>query len=93
LYIRQKAIRGRIEHFTKTESGTELECEDGEIIGRDIDLSKDLAARLRAFVGNRRSGLVFCKENGEQCGFRTMPIGVPVHADQLFRLMAISIPG
>jgi len=66
LYIRQKAIRGRIEHFTKTESGTELECEDGEIIGRDIDLSKDLAARLRAFVGNRRSGLVFCKENGEQ---------------------------
>ena len=66
LYIRQKAIRGRIEHFTKTESGTELECEDGEIIGRDIDLSKDLAARLRAFVGTRRSGLVFCKENGEQ---------------------------
>ena len=66
MYIRQKAIRGRIEHFTKTESGTELECEDGEIIGRDIDLSKDLAARLRAFVGNRRSGLVFCKENGEQ---------------------------
>src|SRR5215469_11372129 len=57
LYIRQKAIRGKIEHFTKTESGTELECEDGEIIGRNIDLSKDLTARLRAFVGQRRSGL------------------------------------
>ena len=66
LYIRQKAIRGKIEHFTKTHSGTEIECEDGEIIGRDVDLSKELAARLRAFVGNRKSGLVFCKENGDQ---------------------------
>ena len=66
LYIRQKAKRGKIQPYTKTESGTELECEDGEIIGRDVDLSKELAARLRTFIGNRRSGLVFCKENGDQ---------------------------
>ena len=66
LYIRQKAKRGKIQPYTKTESGTELECEDGEIIGRDVDLSKELAARLRTFIGNRRSGLVFCRENGDQ---------------------------
>jgi hypothetical protein len=62
LYIRQKAKRREIQPYTKTQSGTELECEDGEIIGRDIDLSKDLAEVLRNFVGRRRSGYLFSKD-------------------------------
>jgi len=56
LYVRQKAKRGKIQPYTKTQSGTELECEDGEVIGRDIDLPKELVVMLRDFVGNRRSG-------------------------------------
>jgi hypothetical protein len=66
LYIRQKAKRGKIQPYTKTQSGMELECEDGEIIGRDIDLSKELAETLRNFIGNRKCGLLFCKPDGDQ---------------------------
>jgi hypothetical protein len=66
LYIRQKAKHGEIQPYTKTQSGTEVECEDGEIVGRDIDLSKELAETLRNFIGNRKSGLLFCKSDGDQ---------------------------
>lgn len=66
LYIRQKPKRGQIQPYAKTQSGTEVECEDGETIGRDIDLSKELAETLRNFIGNRQSGLLFCKPDGDQ---------------------------
>ena len=62
LYVRQKAKRGKIQPYTKTQSGTELECEDGEVIGRDIDPPKELVVMLRDFVGNRRSGYLFNRD-------------------------------
>jgi len=65
LYIRQKAKRGVIQPYTKTRSGTEAQC-DGEIIGRDVDLCRPLAAMLREFIGNRPSGLLFCTSTGNQ---------------------------
>jgi hypothetical protein len=65
LYIRQKAKRGIIQAWTKTQSGTQVQC-DGEAIGRDVDLCTELAGMLRDFIGSRTSGLLFCTSTGNQ---------------------------
>jgi hypothetical protein len=65
LYIRQKAKRGIIQPWTKTQSGTQVQC-DGEAIGRDVDLSTELAGMLRNSIGSRTSGLLFCTSTGNQ---------------------------
>lgn len=65
LYIRQKAKRGIIQPWTKTQSGTQVQC-DGEAIGRDVDLCTELAGMLRNFIGSRTSGLLFCTSTGNQ---------------------------
>jgi len=65
LYIRQKAKRGIIQPWTKTQSGTQVQC-DGEAIGRDVDLCTKLAGMLRNFIGSRTSGLLFCTSTGNQ---------------------------
>ena len=48
LYIRQKVRRTKLELFLKTDAGR-----------RDVDLCPELAALLKAFVGNRASGFLF----------------------------------
>lgn len=55
LYIRQKAKRGEIQSYMKTQNGE-----------RDVDLSTPLAAVLKEFVGTRTSGLLFCTATGRQ---------------------------
>jgi hypothetical protein len=65
LYIRQKAKRGIIQPWTKTQSGTQVQC-DGEAIGRDVDLCTELAGMLRNSIGSRTSGLLFCTSTGNQ---------------------------
>jgi len=77
LYVRQKAKRGIIQPWTKTQSGTEVQC-DGETIGRDVDLSTELAAMLREFIGNRTSGLLFCTSTGNQL-FQTNTLQDSLH--------------
>src|SRR5271166_1752263 len=53
LQIRQKAWRGQIQPFLKSENGI-----------RDIDLPASIAEMLREFSGDRTSGLLFCSKNG-----------------------------
>lgn len=55
LYIRQKAKRGIIQAYLKTQNGE-----------RDIDLSTTLANILREHVGERTSGLLFSTSTGAQ---------------------------
>jgi len=55
LYIRQKAKRGDIQPYMKTENGE-----------RDVDLCTPLAAMLKEFMGTRTSGLLFCTSSGRQ---------------------------
>jgi hypothetical protein len=55
LYIRQKAKRGVIQPYLKTQSGE-----------RDIDLCSSLANMLREFIGTRTSGLLFRTSTGGQ---------------------------
>jgi len=55
LYIRQKAKRGEIQPYLKTQNGE-----------RDVDLCKGLAAMLKDFIGKRTSGLLFRTSTGAQ---------------------------
>ena len=55
LYVRQKAKRGVIQPYMKTENGE-----------RDIDLCSSLVNLLREFIGERKSGLLFCTSTGNQ---------------------------
>jgi integrase len=55
LYIRQKAKRGLIQPYMKTQNGE-----------RDIDLCSSLANLLKEFIGERTSGLLFCTSTGNQ---------------------------
>jgi replicative DNA helicase len=55
VYIRQKAKRGEIQPYLKTQNGE-----------RDVDLCKNLAAMLKDFIGIRTSGLLFCTSTGAQ---------------------------
>jgi integrase len=55
LYIRQKAKRGEIQPYMKTQNGE-----------RDVDLCTPLAAVLKEFIGTRTSGLLFCTATGRQ---------------------------
>ena len=55
LYIRQKAKRGLIQPYMKTQSGE-----------RDVDLPKSLADMLRDYIGTRTSGLLFCTSTCRQ---------------------------
>ena len=55
LYIRQKAKRGDIQPYMKTQNGE-----------RDVDLCTPLAAMLKEFMGTRTSGLLFCTSSGRQ---------------------------
>jgi hypothetical protein len=53
LYVRQKVWHGSVQPFLKTESGD-----------RDIDLHPSIATMLKNFVGNRKTGFLFCSRNG-----------------------------
>ena len=53
LEIRQKVWNGQVQSFLKTENGL-----------RDVDLHSSVAVLLKAFIGDRKSGLLFCTRNG-----------------------------
>ena len=55
LYIRQKAKRGKIQPYLKTQNGE-----------RDIDLCTSLARMLKDHIGERTSGLLFHTSTGAQ---------------------------
>jgi integrase len=55
LYIWQKAKRGVIRSHLKAKNGE-----------RDIDLCEPLAEVLREYIGDRKSGLLFCTSTGRQ---------------------------
>jgi len=55
----QKAKRWKLQDFMKTKNADSRH-------GRVVDLPPKLAAMLQDFVGTRRSGLVFCEEDGSQ---------------------------
>jgi integrase len=52
--IHQKIWQGKIQEFLKTEDGK-----------REIDLHSSVAALLREFIGDRKSGLLFCTRTGK----------------------------
>ncbi len=52
--IYQKIWQGKIQEFLKTEDGK-----------REIDLHSSVAALLREFIGDRKSGLLFCTRTGK----------------------------
>jgi len=54
IFVRQKAKRGQIQPHLKTQNGE-----------RDVDLSGALAQMIRAHIGQRTSGFLFCKSSGE----------------------------
>ena len=55
LYIRQKAKRGVVQPYLKTQNGE-----------RDIDLCTSLASMLKEYIGARTSGLLFHTSTGAQ---------------------------
>ena len=55
LYIKQKAKRGIIQPFLKTQNGA-----------REVDLCTELAELLRKYVADRREGLLFHTSTGAQ---------------------------
>ena len=55
LYIQQKAKRGEIQPYLKTKNGA-----------REVDLCATLAKELQAFIGERKSGLLFRTTSGAQ---------------------------
>ncbi len=55
LYVRQKAKRGEIQPYLKTQNGE-----------RDVDLCNSLAQMLKEHIGDRTSGLLFCTSTGAQ---------------------------
>lgn len=55
LCIQQKAKRGLIQPFLKTQAGI-----------REVDLSTELATMLREFIGSRKTGLLFSTASGRQ---------------------------
>jgi hypothetical protein len=55
LYVRQKAKRGEIQPYLKTQNGE-----------REVDLCTQLAAMLKEHVGERTSGLLFRTSTGGQ---------------------------
>ena len=55
LFIRQKAKRGEIQPYLKTQNGE-----------RDVDLCSELAELLKEHIGTPTTGLVFCLPNGKQ---------------------------
>ena len=61
LYIRQKAKSGEIQQYLKTKNGE-----------REVDLCVDLAEMLKAYVGNRTSGLLFHTASGRQVSQRNI---------------------
>ncbi len=57
LSIEQKARHGKIEKRLKTASAA-----------REVDLDPTVAAMLKRFAGQRRSGFLFCTRNGKPLG-------------------------
>lgn len=55
LYVRQKANRGEIQEYLKTQNGE-----------RDVDLCVALAEMLKEYIGARTSGLLFSTSTGAQ---------------------------
>ena len=55
IIINEKAWRGEIHDFRKTENGE-----------REIDLPENVAKLLVEFIGDRKSGLLFRSRNGKQ---------------------------
>lgn len=53
--IRQKAWRGQLHDFLKTDHGQ-----------REVDLHPQVAAELKEFIGQRKEGLLFCSRTGKQ---------------------------
>ena len=53
--IRQKAWRGQLHNFLKTDNGH-----------REVDLHPQVAAELKKFIGQRKEGLLFCSKTGKQ---------------------------
>jgi ParB/RepB/Spo0J family partition protein len=53
IHLRQKAWNGQIHNFLKTANAR-----------REIDLHSSIAQMLVQFIGNRKSGLLFCTESG-----------------------------
>jgi integrase len=53
--IRQKAWRGQLHNFLKTDNGQ-----------REVDLHLKVAATLKEFIGERKQGLLFCSRTGKQ---------------------------
>ena len=61
LYVRQKAKRGEIQPYLKTQNGE-----------RDIDLCTTLAGIIKEHIGNRTSGLLFSTSTGNQISQRNI---------------------
>jgi integrase len=55
IIVDEKAWRGEIHDYLKTENGE-----------REIDLPAKVAKLLVEFIGDRKSGLLFCTRNGKQ---------------------------
>jgi integrase len=53
--IRQKAWRGQVHDFLKTDNGH-----------REVDLHPQVAAELKKFIGQRKEGLLFCSKTQKQ---------------------------
>lgn len=54
ILIRQKVRQGKVEHYVKTDASS-----------RDIDLHPAVSDMLKCFVGDRKSGLLFCDDKGK----------------------------
>jgi integrase len=61
IIIDQKACRGEIHDYLKTENGE-----------REVDLPANVAKLLIEFIGNRKTGLLFCTRHGNQLSQRNI---------------------
>jgi len=61
IVIDQKAWRGEIHNFLKTENGK-----------REVDLPANIAKLLVEFIGERKTGLLFCTRHGNQLNQRNV---------------------
>jgi hypothetical protein len=61
LHIDQKAWRGEIHDYLKTENGE-----------REVDLPVNVSKLLVEFIGSRKTGLLFCTRHGNQLNQRNI---------------------
>ncbi len=67
--ITQKAWKSQVHDFLKTDNGR-----------REIDLHSSVAAMLKEYIGERKSGLLFCSKTGKPRGARRRAGTPPCHA-------------